>query len=87
MDTDKGICSVRETLWIDDVEPMLRAFARWCAMSVIDKWNPPPIVLKYLREGLEIDRDAAWDAAWDAQDQRLNEMLAEFRDGQREWKF
>jgi hypothetical protein len=66
MDTDKGVAAARETLWIDDVTPMLRAFGRWCAWTVRDKWNPPPIVLKYLREGLEIDRDAARDAAWAA---------------------
>jgi hypothetical protein len=72
MDTDKGVAAARETLWIDDVTPLLRAFARWCAWTVRDKWSPPPIVLKYLREGLEIDRAAAGDAAraaaWDARD-------------------
>jgi hypothetical protein len=151
MDTDKGVASIRETLWVDDVTPMLRAFARWCALSVIDKWNPPPIVLKYLRDGEEADRAAAWaaawdaaraaaraaawaaaraaaraaawdaawdaawaaagdaawaaaldaawaaardaawaaagDAAWEAQSARLDQMLAEFREGKREWRF
>jgi hypothetical protein len=81
MDTDKGVAAARETLWIDDVTPMLRAFARWRAWTVCDKWNPPPIVLKYLREGLEIDRDAARDA----QSTHLDRMVAEFREGRREW--
>jgi len=41
---------------------MLRSFARWCALSVIDKWNAPPIVREYLETGDESKRAAAWAA-------------------------
>ena len=51
-----------------DVSPMLREFARWCALQVIDLWDAPPIVKEYLQTGDEHMRAAAaaWAAAWDA---------------------
>jgi hypothetical protein len=60
--TDKGCCSRREIVWIGDVTPILRVFARWCALQVIDKWNAPEVVLRYLLTGDESIRAAAWDA-------------------------
>ena len=66
MDTDKGVATIRETLWVDDVTAVLRAFARWCAWTVRDKWIAPKIVLDYLAYGREEDRDATRDAAWAA---------------------
>jgi len=36
-----------------------REFARWCALQVIDKWDAPDVVLKYLETGLpELRKDA-----------------------------
>ena len=46
-----------------DVSPMLREFARWCALQVIDLWDAPPIVKEYLQTGDEHMRAAAWSAA------------------------
>ena len=72
--TDKLVCRERKCLWIADATDTLRAFARWCALSVIEKWDAPPIVRQYLETGdesiLAAARAAAWDAAraaaWDA---------------------
>ena len=53
-----------------DAEPLLREFARWCALQVIDLWDAPPVVRQYLETGDESLRHAAGDAArgaaWDA---------------------
>ena len=64
--TDKLVCRERKCLWIADATDTLRAFARWCALSVIEKWDAPPIVRQYLETGDESIRDAAMAAAWDA---------------------
>jgi hypothetical protein len=75
---DKLVCTRRKTLWIVDGIDILRRFARLCARDVLPLWDPPEIVLRYLRTGDENIRDAAraaaraaaWDAAraaaWDA---------------------
>jgi len=47
-----------------DATDLLRAFARWCALQVIDLWNAPAIVREYLETGDETKRDAARTAAW-----------------------
>ena len=57
-----------------DVTPMLRDFARQCALDVVHLWDCPPIVKEYLTTGDESLWAAAWDAArgaaraaaWDA---------------------
>ena len=49
-----------------DASDVLRKFGRMCALDVIDLWDAPPIVIKYLKTGNESIRAAAWDAAWDA---------------------
>jgi hypothetical protein len=54
-----------------DMTTELRAYARWCALSVIDKWDAPDVVRMYLETGDETLRTAAWaaaDAAWAAAD-------------------
>lgn len=42
-----------------DVEDVLREFARQCACDVSHLWEPPQIVVDYLRTGNEEIRDAA----------------------------
>jgi hypothetical protein len=80
--SDKLLCRERRILWQMDATPILRAFARKCAMDVIHLWDAPDVVVRYLKTGDEslrdaardaaraaawaAARDAAWDAAWDA---------------------
>ena len=72
---DKLVCRERTIVWrIADADDLLRRFARQCALSVIDLWDAPEIVRRYLETGDESQRDAAgdaagaaaWDAAWAA---------------------
>ena len=63
---DKLCATHREYLWIADASETLRGFARWCALSVIDKWDAPQVVRDYLETGDESIRDAARAAAWTA---------------------
>ena len=49
-----------------DVTGVLGAFARRCALDVIDKWDAPAVVREYLKTGDESLRAAASDAAWAA---------------------
>ena len=60
---DKLVATRRTYLWGYDATEVLRAFARKCALDVIDKWDAPAIVREYLETGDESKRDAAWDAA------------------------
>jgi hypothetical protein len=78
----KSVATERHYLARIDAEPILREFARKCALSVIHLWDCPGIVRNYLETGNESIRvaagvaagvaaedaaeDAAWDAAWDA---------------------
>ena len=63
---DKLVCRKRKCLWMADATDTLRAFARWCALSVVDRWPAPPVVIEYLRTGDESLRSAAASAAWSA---------------------
>jgi hypothetical protein len=69
-DDDKFVCRRRKILASVDAAAVLRAFARWCALSVIDKWDAPDVVVRYLRTGDDSLRSAAesagWSAAWSA---------------------
>ena len=60
---DKIVASKRTILWRVDGDPLLREFARTCAMDVIHLWEAPPIVRQYLETGDTSLRAAAWDAA------------------------
>ena len=69
---DKYVCSERKYIAGGiDVSETLRLFARNCALDVIHLWNPPDIVVKYLKTGDEsiraaaqvVARDGAWAAA------------------------
>ena len=60
---DKLCATQREYLWIADASDVLRAHARWCALQVIDLWDAPDVVRRYLESGDESLRATAWDAA------------------------
>ena len=45
-----------------DVSETLRKFARMCALDVIDMWEAPDIVIRYLKTGDKSIRDAAYGA-------------------------
>jgi hypothetical protein len=66
-ESDKLVASKRVILWrLETTEPVLRAFARKAALSVIHLWDAPDIVRRFLETGDEGLRDAAWAAAWAA---------------------
>lgn len=56
-------CRDWQTLWGYNASPVLRQFARDVALGLTDRWNPPPIVLRYLHTGNESIRAAAENAA------------------------
>jgi len=63
---DKMCAPLRTYLWGYDATGILRAFARRCALDVVHLWDPPGVVLKYLKTGDESLRAAAEAAAWAA---------------------
>ena len=86
---DKYACSERTYVSGGiNISDTLRLFARKCALDVIHLWNPPDIVLRYLKTGDEsirdaasaaaraAARDAAWDAAWKKFNRRLTSMVS-----------
>lgn len=63
---DKVVTSRRKILATIDATGLLRDYARWCALRVIDKWDAPEVVKRYLETGDDTLRsEAAW-AAWTA---------------------
>lgn len=62
---DKLACDRRRILWRINTGPLLRQWARWCALQFAHLWNPPKVVMDFLTTGDESLRGAAWDAAWD----------------------
>jgi hypothetical protein len=60
---DKLVASRRRIIKRIDAEPLMREFARWCALQVVELWDAPEVVRQYLTTGDESLRDAAWDAA------------------------
>lgn len=77
---DKVVARKRKIVATIDATDVLRRFARSVALDVAHLWNPPDVVLDYLKTGDESKRaaaraaardaaraaagDAAWDAAW-----------------------
>ena len=59
----KSCARKRRVIWMYDATNVLRKFARLCALDVIDKWDAPEVVIRYLKTGDESIRVAAWDAA------------------------
>jgi hypothetical protein len=60
---DKWVSGARRIVRRIDAEPVLLAFARWCAVRVAHRWDAPEIVLRYLRTGDESILAAAMAAA------------------------
>ncbi len=54
-DKDKLVVEKRKIIWRIDAEELLKAFARWCAIQVIDKWDAPDVVIKTSDENLRED--------------------------------
>jgi hypothetical protein len=66
-EADKDVARERRIEWSINAEPVLRAFARRCALDVLPLWpDAPAIVREYLETGNEALRSAARDAAWAA---------------------
>jgi len=65
-DVDKLVCRCRRIVARFDATGILRAFARRCALDVIDLWDAPQVVRDYLTTGDESLRDAAGNAAYAA---------------------
>jgi hypothetical protein len=67
---DKLVCSERTIIDRIDATDILWKFSRECSLSVLDKWDAPEIVRKFLETGDEVyrseARNAAWDASWSA---------------------
>jgi len=57
-DLDILVAEKRKILWRVDSEPVLGAFARWCALQVADLWDAPELVIEYLATGAEKYREA-----------------------------
>ncbi|HDS1550706.1 TPA: hypothetical protein QEK98_002961 [Stenotrophomonas maltophilia] len=64
--SDKVAASERRIIKRIDAEPLMREFARWSALQVIELWDAPDVVRQYLTTGNESLRAAAWAAAQDA---------------------
>jgi hypothetical protein len=62
-DKEKFVCRERTILWRVDAEDLLRDFARRCALDVIDQWDAPAVVRRYLTTGDEELRADALNAA------------------------
>ncbi len=60
---DKLVARERTILWSVDAEPILRDFARRCALDVAHLWDAPGIVVQYLKTGDWRIQAAARDAA------------------------
>ena len=61
---DKYVGRRRKILKTIDATDLLRSFARWCALSVIDKWDAPEMVRKYLETGNKSLMEAASNPAY-----------------------
>ena len=59
---DKVVASRRKIIKRIDAEAIVREFARWCALQVVDLWDAPDVVRQYLTTGDESLRVAARDA-------------------------
>ena len=60
---DKLVCRERRILASIDAEPLLRAFARFCAWTVLPMWDAPDIVVQWIMSGDENIQAPARDAA------------------------
>jgi hypothetical protein len=63
---DKLVCRRRRIVKRIDATKLMRQYACICALSVIDKWDAPDVVRRYLETGDKSIREAARGAVWDA---------------------
>jgi len=56
---DKLVAERRMILARFNADELLREYARWCALQVIELWDAPDVVRSYLETGDESLRDAA----------------------------
>ena len=63
---DKLVGNRRRIIRRVDLEAVMFAFARQCALDVVHLWKAPQVVIDFLSTGDESLRAAAGDAAWDA---------------------
>ena len=73
--SDKVAASRRRIISTIDATDLLRGYARWCALQVVDLWDAPDVVRKYLETGDDNLRSAAEAAAaaWSAEAARAAE--------------
>ena len=67
---DKHCGRRRKIIATIDATQLLFEFARWCALSVLDKWQAPEVVKEYLHNDeskKSAAESAARSAAWSAQ--------------------
>lgn len=62
-DKSKGVCRRRKIIATINAENLLRECARKWALDVIDKWDAPDVVVKWLKTGDESLRSVAYSAA------------------------
>ena len=48
---DKLVASKRKAIWGFDADEVLQDFARRCVLDVIHLWNPPDVMMGFLRTG------------------------------------
>lgn len=73
---DKICASERTVIAMANAAKTLRAFARSCALDVIDNWAAPAVVREYLETGNEDLRSAAWAASESAAESAAAEAAA-----------
>lgn len=61
---DKLVGRDRRIIATIDATQLLRDFARWCAMQVVENWDCPKIVMRWLTTGDESIRSAALEKVW-----------------------
>ena len=64
--TDKVVSRKRKIIASFDITDLLLEFARKQALTVIDSWDAPSVVIEYLKTGNVTARSAAESAAWSA---------------------
>jgi len=65
LDSDKLVCSRRKVVWAADVSDIIQKFQRLCALDVIHLWEPPDVVVQYLKTGDGSLMTTAFNLAWD----------------------
>jgi hypothetical protein len=64
----KSVGRRRKIIATIDATTLLREFAQWCALQIIDNWEAPAIVLDYLETGDESLREDVWLEVWAAKE-------------------